>query len=800
MKDYPVIKISFFFIAGILVSHFIEPPQPFYLYIFLLALVLALILKLMRQNKFISIASSLVIYIAIFSAAVLLALMQKENIHYLPADLYKEKDVTAYGKVTSVELFREYEIRFKLLCDSVHTKDVKFIKQVTLLCRIRDTDQKKLRRAYENTLPGNYISFNGTYSKGREKRNPGEFDYDKFLKSQGISGIITAYQTSGMKKISEYNVEPQTSLFILRRYVDDMISNLHNDKTASLLKGLLLGDRSEISYDTKNEFINSGVIHVLAVSGLHVGYILLIFIVVFGRFNLYMKSFLTIAGLILYMFITGLPPSVFRASVMAIILILAFLTNRSTNLFNSLFLAALIILLLDTQELFNPGFQLSFSAVFAIAAIYPIIQRKIDLLKLKHGWIKYILLFMAVSLSAQLGTLPFTLVYFGKLSLVALVVNLFVIPLIGLIVGIGIVTLLFSFFTPLAAVYASSNELFSSILFSVVSFSGNLDFSHLRIINFTLYDAVVYYLLLLTFFFCMIKFQKIISRIIVSVLITVNLMLFLSLDNKELLTKNELNIFIIDVGQGDAILIKFPNGKTALVDAGDANLFFDNGERIVAPLLDYLGIEKINYGYVSHLDADHYGGFHSLIKSGRIEHVVKPLKDTSLAKDVKFEKFLSQHEVPFSYYQRGIQKEGNTNIYIFNDDNDVIYKKLSTNDKSGVVKIVFGNTDFLFTGDIERKAEVYYAERYKQMLKSHVLKVAHHGSKTSSAEKFIQFVEPKISLISVGIQNKFKHPSEQVIERLKSSGSEILRTDLMSAILLRSDGKKIKIIDWKKDL
>lgn len=799
MKDYPVIKISLFFIAGIIVAHFTDTSQSVYLILFFTALIFAVILKFIKRTNLIEAAASIVIYTAIFSSAVLITLMQQENLHYLPDDLYKEKDVTAYGTVTSVDLFREYEIRFELQCDSVLTKDKKFNKPVTLLCRIRDTNNKKLRRVYENLLPGNYISFNGNYSKGRERRNPGEFDYDKFLKSKGISGLITAYQTSGMKKISDVNVLQQASLFSLRRFLDDTISRLHDDKTASLLKGLLLGDRSEISYETKIEFINSGVIHVLAVSGLHVGYILLIFIVLFGRFNLYTRSFLMITGLIIYMFITGLPPSVFRASVMAIILILAFLTNRSTNLFNSLFLAALIILLLDTRELFNPGFQLSFSAVFSIAAIYPFIQRKIELMKIKRRWLKYILLFLAVSLSAQLGTLPFTLAYFGKLSMVALAANLVVIPLIGLIVGIGIITLLISFITPFAAVYASANELFTNFLFWIVSLTGNLDFSHIRIINFSLFDAIVYYIFLIVFFYAFVKFESTAARIIVLFLISGNLMLFLSLDNKDLLTKNELNVLVIDVGQGDAILVKFPNGKTALIDAGDANPFFDNGERIIAPLLDYLGIDKINYGYISHLDADHYGGFHSLIQSGRIESIIKPLKDTSLTKDIKFENFLLKHSIPIYYYSREIKKEGNTNLYILNDDSDSVYQKLSTNDKSGVVKIVFGNTTFLFTGDIERKAEAYYSGRYKQMLKSDVLKVAHHGSKTSSTEKFIQYAEPEISLISVGIQNKFKHPSESVVERLKTSGSKVLRTDLMSAILLKSDGERIKIVDWKKE-
>ena len=152
-------------------------------------------------------------------------------------------------------------------------------------------------------------------------------------------------------------------VYQVRKSIDKIIHDLHQPETAGLLRGLLLADRSEIDYETKNEFINSGVVHILAVSGLHVGYILIIFIFIFGRFGIYLRSILTILGLLAFMFLTGVPPSVFRATLMTIIIIIAFLSNSSTNIINSISIAAVIILLFDPNEIYNPGFQLSFSAV-----------------------------------------------------------------------------------------------------------------------------------------------------------------------------------------------------------------------------------------------------------------------------------------------------------------------------------------------------------------------------------------------------------------------------------------------------
>lgn len=229
--------------------------------------------------------------------------------------------------------------------------------------------------------------------------------------------------------------------------------------------------------------------------------------------------------------------------------------------------------------------------------------------------------------------------------------------------------------------------------------------------------------------------QNILLKISLGILSFATLLIYSSLDDQKFLNDEKLNVLMIDVDQGDSFLIKFPNGKTALIDAGEANPFIDNGERIIMPLLDILGIDKIDYGFISHLDLDHYGGFVSLIYNNRIKEIYRPLPDSNL-KSIRLEKFLKQKKIKTNIYDKSVLNIGNAKIYILNLPRNKYYSNLSNNDKSGVLKIVYGNTSFLFVGDCEHPAEFYLASNFNEMLDSDVLKVGHHGSATGSSEYF----------------------------------------------------------------
>jgi competence protein ComEC len=797
MNDFAVIKFSIAFIIGILLLPLVQVNILSLVILIILLLLSTIILKqkaVVEKDQLLLTVLSLLL---VFSLGNISAQFSKEQLNPVVSKLYKEKNVIVSGKIDKIELDREYEIQFLLSADKFIVNDKTLSDNIMFLCKIRG-NEKGRKEFYKIMKPGFEVELTGRFRKGRERRNPGEFDYNAYLKEKGIQGIIIIDTLRNIKIIDESPELISNSIFQVRKYINNQISLMHNTETAALLRGLFLADRREIDQETKTKFINSGVIHVLAVSGLHVGFIALIFIILFGRFNIYLRSLLTITGLLFFMILTGVPPSVFRATVMALVIIVAFLTNRSTNIFNSLAIAALIILIINPDEIYSPGFQLSFSAVIAIGVIYPIISRVINRLHIQSKFVRYVLLFMAVSFAAQIGTMPFTLIYFGKLSVIALAANIIVIPTIGIILSLSIVTLIIgAIFPSIALYYAATNDLITWLMLNLINVTGELSFSHFRIVGYSIYDSVVFYFFISSFIYFVGRFKTKLAIIILLLLTISNVFLFSFLDDEELLPENQLSVLMVDVGQGDSFIIKFPNNKTALIDAGEATFYFDYGERVISPLLNYLGIEKIDYGFVSHLELDHYGGFVALIFEDRIGYIYKPALDTLRSHDVRFEKFLKNKKIPFTYYNRQSLEIGNCMIYILSDINEAKVYNLSSNNTSGILKIIYGSTSILFTGDSEKMAENILINNYQSFLDVDVLKVGHHGSNTSTSDDFLRYTSPQYALISAGTKNKFGHPHQNVISKFKSNNVKISRTDKDGAVIIVSDGKQIFAENWK---
>jgi competence protein ComEC len=793
MKDYPAIKLSVVVALGILLEKYFS--ISFVITASLVAASVFVYYFVNDKTRYLnSVIVQILIFLSIIASANLLAQLNKNEYNLLPDNIYNIKNLSIKGEVTNIDLIRKDELDFEIKLDHVIIKDSINADDVNLICKLKD-NQKKLKKLYNKIKIGNILEVEGSYIKGREERNPGEFDYNKYLRKNGLSGLLYIYNSSGIKIVEGETAYFDNLIFTIRKNIDEQIRKIYNPVTAGFLRGILLADRSEIKYNEKQDFINSGVIHILAVSGLHVGYILLIFTFIFGRFNIYVKSILTIIGLVLFLLITGVPPSAFRATVMTIVLISAFLMNKSTNLLNSVAIAALIILIINPEELFNAGFQLSFSAVISIAVVYPVFREKIKEMNFQNRLLQGLFLLLGVSLAAQIGTLPVTIYYFGKISLVALFTNLLVIPAVGIIVGIGIFSLFLSILLPfITSFFTIVNELLVKTIYSVIHFTGASNLSFLRIHNFSIIDIITFYLILIFFLYYVEKFQNRFAKICLSLLCISCYLIIGSIGNINLFPENKLNVLMIDVGQGDSFLVKFPNGETGLIDAGEANYSFDNGERVILPLMNNLGIDKIDYGFVSHVDLDHYGGFVSLIHKGKIKNIYKPEIDSSLDKDLKFEKYIAANNLSVHHYHKTILKIGNVRIYVLNTNKR---HNFSSNNNSGLLKIVYGNSEFLFTGDLEKQGERYYDNYYGKFLDSDVLKVGHHGSKTSSSIEFLSLVTPGISLISAGIQNKFHHPSEITLEKLEKFDSAIYRTDFSGAILLQSNGENIKKFNWR---
>ncbi|MDR3610662.1 MAG: DNA internalization-related competence protein ComEC/Rec2 [Ignavibacteriaceae bacterium] len=795
MKNYPVIKIIPFFISGIILQHFVAIGLLYFAIIYLLALIVYWVYQnhlSVHRILFISLLVNTMFILAGNSAADICF----SNRQFYSANIEKENDFTLYGSINSIYLLNKSGLRFEIDVDSAKVNKIILHRKVTLICSVKDENNKKLFSLYSSASPGNRITASGIFIKGRTCRNPGEFDYNNYLHLYGTTGILNVYNTDDFMILDHSVNQFSNLLFRVRKSIAGRLSDYHDFDAASLMKGLLLADRSEMNDETKTEFVNAGVVHVLAVSGLNVEYVLLLCVILLGRFNIYPKSFITICCLILFLLITGIQASVFRAVLMSTLVVMAYISGRSTNVINSLALSAIILLTFSPFYLYDPGFQLSYAAVFSMTLLYPYFHNEIK--NIKNKSLKLIAQLVALSLSAQIGTIPFTLFYFGKLSVTSLAANLIVIPFIGFLVGIGLASLLASYFSPfIAASYGSINSVLTKLLYFIVHISGGEKYSFMWIRNYSLYDSIIFYLMLLTLVLLYKKFTGPIAKLLLVAFLLINYITIASFDNKEILTENELNVMMVDVGQGDSFLIRFPDGESALIDAGEATLKFDNGEKVILPLMNHLNIPAIDYAFVSHIDSDHYSGFVSLIQAGRIRRIYKPALDTSLSRDIKFEDFVKRNNIPITHYDQSVIKIGNARIFVLNNISIPLGKNNSNNDRSSLLKIIYGNTSFLFTGDLGKKAEKYYSSYYKSKLKSDVLKVSHHGSKYCSSLNILNNIKPHFALISAGIKNKFHHPAQEVLERLHAFNSDILRTDKLGAVLLRSDGYYVSNVNWR---
>ncbi len=797
MNNYPLIRFLIVFIFGIIAQSIYNVPLLLLLIIFSFLLSVLLILHNLYNKRFAELKNIFLLSASLTFGMAYHSSFNQTKVIY-PFEKPKISNAKVYGKIEKIELKKKGRIILTVKSDSVRTAEKIDKMNYKLLCSVYD-DDKKIEALYGKLAIGNEIVFNGVIQRPRNERNPGEFDYEKYLNERGIIALANIYNADDFLILSSSVSYLPNIIFQIRKEIDSKIIALHNNTTEGLLRGLLLADQRSIDNEIKSDFVNSGAVHVLSVSGLHVGYIVLIFLFAFSRFNITARYILTVVGLLFYMIVTGADAPIFRSTIMALSLLAAPAAGRDYNSLNALAFSAFIILLLNPNELFNPSFQLSFSAMLSLIVLFPPLKYSIEQINMNSKLIKWFLIFSVSCLAAQIGTLPFTLAYFNRLSITSIIANLIVIPLSGSIVGLGILTVLLGFFYgALGTVFASANEFLTYGMYWFVRLMGNENYSYISIHQFSVYDAIIFYLFLAVLFFIWKKFSNTKTKMIGYGLALFTFLFFIRIDNYQLMPEKELSILAVDVGQGDAFIVKFPNGKTALIDAGDATKYFDNGTRVIQPLLDKLDIDKIDYGFISHVDSDHYAGFLSLIKKSKIRYIFKPLLDTNDMKDLRLEKLLTQQKIPFRHFTKKIIRIGNARFYVLNDTTNNYFAPLKSNDRSGMMKLVYGKTSFLFTGDAGVRVEDDYVDKYKSFLKSDVLKAGHHGSKTSTGNQFLSYVKPKLAIISAGVANKFRHPSQTVLQRLQQFKVDVLRTDLTGAILLVSNGYNIEIVDWRQ--
>ena len=647
---------------------------------------------------------------------------------------------------------------------------------------------------------GSRLRVQGVIDDPPRPRNPGEFDYGRYLALIEVDGVVRVAKESDVEVLG---VDESFSLDRMfqsaRNALLDRIERFHSSSRGAFLKGILLAERGEIPLELKQSFVDTGTIHILAVSGLHVGIIAAIVHFIFGLLRFPRKGVVlaTMLALLLYAGLTGAPPSVVRATIMAWVVLAGTFFERRGDVYNSIGFAALMILAYDPKQLLNVGFQLSFAAVLSIVALYPILEKVIQRIPERFEELKMIdpaLKLFAVSLAAQLGTLPFTAYYFERVSIVAIGANLVVVPISLANVSLGFVTLLTSLISDvLASWFAILNDVLIDFLYGIVTAAANVPFAFIETAGLGTAFPLLYYLGLASLF--TVHTPRVAVGWWITLLVTTNLFLYGSLfpGSKDLLT-----VSLLDVGQGDAILIGLPNGKKVLVDAGPQGFGYDAGERVVAPFLKRQGISSLDVVLVSHPHSDHIGGIQYLLERFQVGTLVESDSSNASRMHRELRSSAMSRTVAMALAGAGatLDLDSTCRIYVLHPVMPYD-REGNLNNHSLVLKIVYGRTSMLLTGDAEVEAEEKILARYGPFLDSDVLKAGHHGSITSSGEEFVSGVTPVSVLVSVGKNNKFKHPSPLVMERYRSKGVEVLRTDLEGAIVLESNGERFERVHWR---
>ena len=661
--------------------------------------------------------------------------------------------------------------------------------------------QRRGSPALDSLRAGSELRVRGSLEPIPGPRNPGDFDYGRYLALNGIFGLVSVGDSGSVEVLPSAPAEtPATFLASAQKAIYQILDRFHTPEQASFLKGLVFGHRSDISLDIKQSFIATGTIHVLAVSGLHVGVVALIFYSLAGLFRLSKRWIVvvTILGLVCYMFITGQSPSVVRATVMATVILLGTLFERKTDVYNSLAAAGLLMLLWDPKYLFEVGFQLSFAAVLSIVYLYPKLESLIKRIPERFEEIKaidYVLKLFAVSLAAQIGTLPFTAYYFGRVSIVSLVANLVVVPVAGLNVMLGFATVAFSFLSDgVARCYAELNGVLVTFLLGFVRAAAKVPLAFYETAGIAAIFPVFYYLGVGTLF--NVNKPRTLTRCVIALLIVFDIFLYYDVFSTG---QPSLVVTALDVGQGDALFLEFPNRKCVLVDAGPKSFTYDAGERLVAPYLKRKGCENIDALVVTHAHADHLGGVKYVLEHFRVGRLIQAGNPPASRMFRDVVETAQQHHVLIERAAMGqvLSIDTTARIYVLSP-NGQRESSRNLNNRSVVLKVVYGRTSFLLQGDAETEVEGDLVRRYGPILSSDVLKAGHHGSITSSSLAFLERVRPTIALVSVGRHNKFGHPSPVVLSRFEKMGVRIERTDEQGAAVVRSDGEQCTIVDWRK--
>jgi len=673
--------------------------------------------------------------------------------------------------------------------------------------------------------------------------NPGGFDYERYLRFQGV--LVRGYvaDDSRIVLLRKGRGNP------FRQRLEELRANIRSfvDRNApfperEIIKACILGDQQEIPREIRDAFSKTGTSHIIAISGFNMGLVAFFSISLFRsvfrrfpylllRFDMDKLSFLAaVPPVILYTFIAGAGMSVLRATLMILALMTALLIARNRDLYNTLAMAALFILVIYPPALFDISFQLSFAAVTAILFITPRLTVMIPkpppmqkdsstLLYLTRKLCYQTALFLIVSFSAMVGTMPLIALYFNRISLIAFPANIILVPILGVLaVPASLASvLLLPLSTSLCVLCMDLAGVLIMTSLAINDFFASLSWSSLYLTTPGVLEVACFYLLIYGIFRLLpppflpadANITSVATppvwvhyTICVSVLFFILNGIFLYEHGRN---QGILSTEAIDVGQGSSTLVRFPGKIVMLIDGGGfPNSTFDVGKYIVAPYLWHERINAIDIVVLTHPHPDHLHGLLFILQNFSVGEVWSNGEASNSLKYQEFIKVIHERGIPHRRLTSNVAPiilEG-VRIEYLNPSSPGLKNEMEggyteVNDRSLVMRMTFGSVSILFTGDISGATEETILS-HRRDIDSPLLFVAHHGGRTSTTEIFLKAVKPSAAIISAGFDNPFRLPHPAVLNRLREAGVQIYRTDLQGMISAATDGHELWVSPFAK--
>jgi len=645
-------------------------------------------------------------------------------------------------------------------------------------------------------------------------RNPGGFDYAAVLHREGIRATAVVLRPESLTVLAAGGFGPLRRIYSWREDIRRELDRSLSPVSSAILQSMLIGETGSLSPEVREAFMISGTTHLLSISGSHLALVAFVVFNLSGRILKRMpyrwllwlsrritvtrlSVLITLVPVVFYTLLAGGQVATVRSMVMILVYLTAVWFQRADDPLNALAIAAILIFLWDPRAVFSISFQLSYVAVLAMVLLG---ERKNRIGPKPDGppapseadrsllgrWREHAWAYLGMTAAAGAATLPLTAFYFNQIAWVGFLSNLIIVPLVGMvIVPLGLACSVGGVFAGATTLpLAGLNDGITRGLFRLIEWFASLPLAEVHVPAPPVTVLITIYIALLLL--VVLREKRIIQWGMTGLACLILIVWIVRIRSFHL--DGRLHIAFLDVGQGDAAWIELPDGKTMLVDGGGSYGSFDLGRLAVAPYLWNSGRRRIDYLVATHPQLDHMGGLGYLAEKFQIGEVWTNGMEKEAEFYERFQAILSEKRIP----EMRITTDhpplslGGARITILHPGPIDFFS--SDNDQSLVLRIEYGRESVLLTGDIEVPAEREMVHRGSR-LRAAVLKVPHHGSRSSIDPGFLAAVAPAVAVISVGANNSYRHPSRETLVAYEALGARIARTDREGAVLYETDGR-----------